>query len=498
VSQKVRVKAPASWVSDVTYQDLPRRALDVATCEKYRYGVATYKGKPVQVARYYRDGREVAQKLRFKDKSFVMLVARGEDGERVKVPLYGQHLWNDGKHLVITEGEIDALSMAQVQGLKWPVVSVPNGAQGAAKTIAQEIEWVERFERVVFMFDMDEPGREAAEECARLLPPGRAAIAQLPRKDPNEMLVAGEAKQMLDAMWRAQEYRPDGMLTIADLEEDILRGPDEGLPWPWESLTAATYGRRLGEIYMLGAGTGVGKTDVFTQVMDHTLALGHPIAVFSMEQDPRETVKRIAGKRAGRVFHLPDDSWSQEELQAAVAELKRGPPVHLYDSWGSTDWNAVKARITYYAHAAGVQHFFVDHLTALASAEDDERRALERIMADVAMLAKRLHVAVYMISHLATPEGKPHEEGGRVMIRHFKGSRAIGYWAHFMFALERNQQANDEVERRTTTFRVLKDRYTGRSTGRTFELWYDEATGVLTEDVPQAGFDSGDDAEEEF
>src|SRR5690606_11763508 len=81
----------------------------------------------------------------------------------------------------------------------------------------------------------------------------------------------------------------------------------------------------------------------------------------------------------------------------------------------------------------------------------------------------------------ATPEGKPHEEGGRVMIRHFKGSRSIGFWSHYMFGLERNQQADDPVERTTTTFRILKDRHTGRATGQTFFLGYDPKEGMLFE-----------------
>jgi twinkle protein len=79
-------------------------------------------------------------------------------------------------------------------------------------------------------------------------------------------------------------------------------------------------------------------------------------------------------------------------------------------------------------------------------------------MADMAQLAKALNVIIHFVSHLATPDGKPHEEGGRVMIRHFKGSRAIGFWSHFMFGLERDTQAEDDAVKTITTFRVLKDR----------------------------------------
>jgi twinkle protein len=110
----------------------------------------------------------------------------------------------------------------------------------------------------------------------------------------------------------------------------------------------------------------------------------------------------------------------------------------------------------------------------------DEKGSLEQIMKEMAGLANELGIIITFISHLTTPEGKPHEEGGRVTIRHFKGSRAIGFWSYFMFGLERDQQAEDPVVRQTTTFRILKDRYTGQATGEVLYLAYDRDTGLLS------------------
>ncbi|NSZ01587.1 hypothetical protein G6M64_20650 [Agrobacterium tumefaciens] len=102
-------------------------------------------------------------------------------------------------------------------------------------------------------------------------------------------------------------------------------------------------------------------------------------------------------------------------------------------------------------------------------------------MAEIGGLVKELDCMIILISHLATPEGKPHEEGGRVMIRHFKGSRSIGFWCHYMFGLERDQQHENEELRSITTFRVLKDRYTGQATGKVIYLGYEQETGRLFE-----------------
>jgi twinkle protein len=100
-------------------------------------------------------------------------------------------------------------------------------------------------------------------------------------------------------------------------------------------------------------------------------------------------------------------------------------------------------------------------------------------MKEIASLANELDLIIHLVSHLSTPDGTPHEEGGRVMVRHFKGSRSIGFWSYYMIALERSQQAEDEIERHTTTLRILKDRYTGQATGHTILLGYDAEAGRI-------------------
>jgi twinkle protein len=457
---------------------LEGRKLTEETCQKWRYTVSKMGDEECQVANYCDDsGHVVAQKVRLDGKKFVFL------GDPKAAGLYGQWLWRSGgKQVVITEGELDALSVSQVNGNKWPVVSVPNGAQGAKKAIEKSLEWLEGFDSVIFMFDNDEHGQAAVQECAPLLTPGKAKIAVLPLKDASDMLKAGRGGEIVEAMWGAKEFRPDGIVTVADVEEEALRPVETGLSWPWPTLTAATYGQREGEVYTYGAGTGVGKTDVLTQVVMHDLTVHKvPVAVFFLETSPSDTLVRVAGKLAGKAFHVPGESWTQDELKAAIAKVKSSAPLYMYDNFGATDWDVIRAKIMYLATAMGVKDIFIDHLTALAAGEEDERVFLEVTMAEIAGLAKRLKLRLHLVSHLTTPEGASHEEGGRVTIRHFKGSRMIGAWSHFMFGLERDQQEEDLTKRNTTTFRILKDRKTGRGTGKTFPLTYDPKTGLLSE-----------------
>jgi twinkle protein len=456
---------------------LSKRKITEDTCRKFGYRTARYNDSPVQVAPYYDpEGNLVAQKVRFPDKTFTTT------GDFKSGGLFGQQLWGQGgKKIVITEGEIDAMSVSQVQGNKWPVVSIPNGAQGAKKSLAKHIDWLCSFDEVILMFDMDEPGRKATDDCVALFPPGKVKVATLSMKDPNELLVAGRGDEIVTAIWQAKSYRPDGIVSFKEIKEAARKPVELGLPWWSETLTKLTYGRRWGECYALGAGTGIGKTDMLTQQITHDVVeLKQKVGLFFLEQQPVETAKRLAGKWAKKRFHIPDAGWNQEELDEALDQLDSGD-LFLYDSFGATEWDRIESTIRYLVHSEGVRIFYLDHLTALAAAEENEREGLERIMERIGSLVKELNIILMLISHLATPEGKPHEEGGRVMIRHFKGSRAIGFWCHFMFGMERDQQHEDPAKRSITTFRIIKDRYTGNATGEVIYLGYDRETGLLHE-----------------
>lgn len=468
-----------SLIEGGTYRDLISRGIKEETCRHFGYQVGTFKdGRNIQIAPYYSaSGEVVAQKIRFPPdadgkKDFTVLGDLKES-----TGFFGSKLWGSGKKLVVTEGEIDCMSVSQVQNNKWPVISIPNGAAGAAKSIKANLEYFNAFEEVILMFDMDEPGIKAAQECAALFPVGKAKIAALSMKDPNELLKAGLGDQIVSAIWQAKQYRPDGLVGVADIMEELNKDIEQGLPWFLEDLTKLTFGRRYGELYGLGAGTGIGKTDFLTQQIAYDIdVLKQRVGLVFLEQQPTETVTRVAGKLAGKRFHVPDGSWTKDERNSWV--LKLDGQVTLYDNFGETEWSVVEAKVRYMAVAEGIRIFYIDHLTAMADCAD-ERGSLEQIMKDMASLAKSLKVVIHFVSHLATPEGKSHEEGGHVSMRHFKGARAIGFWTHFAFGLERNQQAEDKRERETTTLRCLKDRYTGQATGCLLYLGYDVDTGRL-------------------
>lgn len=392
--------------------------------------------------------------------------------------LFGQHNYAPGgKMIVITEGELDAAAAWQMfheKGKNYKVVSLPNGAN--ARAIRDNIEFLESFETIVLAFDQDKPGKDNAEDVSSLLTPGKVKVMQFSEKDPNALLKAGKSAEFFNSLFNAQTHRPDGICSVEDIMEEALRPVQHGLSWPWDTLTKATFGFRRGELYGFGAGSGAGKTEAFKEIINHIIHVHQlPVGVIFLEEPAAKTLKVLAGKRLNKRFHIPDEDWTIEELQEGINSLIG--KVYLYKHFGGKDWEQIKAKIKYMVVALGIKDIFLDHLTALVAQEDNEYKAINRIMEELSSLTEELECTINFISHLKKPTGTPHEEGGRVTAEQFKGSGSIVFWSHFLFGLERNSQAEDEDVRNTTTFRVLKDRNTGLATGTTFKLKYHHDTG---------------------
>jgi twinkle protein len=462
------------------FKPLSARRITVETCRKYGYQLGEHRGVAVHIAPYHKDGALVAQHLRTADKQFPWV------GESKDVDLFGQHLCRGGgKRIVITEGEIDCLTISQAFNNKWPVVSIPTGSKGARKALKQHLEFLESYDEIVLAFDADQPGKDAAAECAVLFSPGKLKIAAYPEgiKDASQLAQEGRIGDIATCIFEAKNYRPDGIINGAELWESIQKPIEWGLSYPWDELTKATYGQRMNELVAIGSGTGMGKTDLVKEMVAHNVVTNNQkVGLIFLEESNRDTALGIMNKFASKLFHIPGNEYTEAERREAYDATMGTDRVFMYDHFGHTDWDSVKSKIRFMAVSCGCTFIYLDHITALVSGDKDgdERKILDALMTDMASLVRELHINIHFISHLSTPEGKPHEEGGRVMIRHFRGSRAIGQWSSFMFALERNQQEADLEERHISTFRILKDRYTGRSTGFTMRLKYGQNTGRLT------------------
>jgi twinkle protein len=458
---------------------IPKRGLTEETCRKWGYGVAKINGVPAQVANYCDEsGRPVAQKVRYKNKKFAIL------GDADKMSLFGQHLWRDGgKMITVCEGEIDALTVSQLFGNKWPVVSIPHGAQSASKYIAKSIDWLERFETVVLCFDNDDAGKAAAQECALLFTPGKVKIvSNLPGKDPNECLMASKGKEVVDAIWAAKTFRPDGVIPGEEMWPIISTDEDvPTIPYPWEGLNSKLMGIRSGELVTITSGSGIGKSSVCRELAYWLMQKGAKVGYIALEENVRRTGENLMALHMGipRYFWKDREVTMDQKREAFDATLGQGNIV-LYDHWGSCESDNLISQIRYMARGMGCTHIFLDHLSIVVSGldEGDERRIIDNTMTKLRSLVEETKISMFVVSHLKRPAGQGHEEGAQTSLSQLRGSHAIAQLSDCCIGLERNQQDIENPHR--TSVRILKNRWCGDN-GLCACLEYDRDTGRLME-----------------
>jgi twinkle protein len=486
-SEGVRVSKDCIPLGELEEVSLTKRCISKDTCSKFKYFSTVYKGKPCQVACYYDDsGNLVGQKLRFPDKSFAVL---GSISNR----LYGSQLWASGKKIVITEGEIDCLTVSQLQGNKWPVVSIPNGAQGAKKAIEANLEYLGNFEEVILMFDMDDPGRKASEECAKILPAGKAYIANLPCKDPNECLSEGKGPEVLQAVWNAKPYRPDGIVSGTDLYEKCVTDIDDlkdSVEYPWVALQNKTKGARHGELYVFTSGSGMGKSTILRELEYYFgVHRGELCGIVALEESTRKTGMELMSIHLSKRLILNPECSDEDERSRAFSETIGNGKFFLYDHFGSLDSDNLLSKLRYMIVSLGCKRIFLDHISIVVSgmdADEDggERKAIDKLMTNLRSLVEETGATMFVVSHLKRPEKKGHEEGAQVSLSQLRGSGAIAQLSDMVIGLERNQQGDNP---NVLTLRVLKNRFCG-DTGVSGYLEYDPETGRL-KDCPQGSED---------
>jgi len=484
---------PVSAVIDnkhgAIYGALSDRKISKDTAQKY--GVRVVYDTAGQVAQhiypFFNNNEKTATKIRYvKDKNFSF------QGTYEGTGLFGEQLFKGGKYITLVEGECDAMAGYELFGSKWDVVSIKRGSQGAVKDVKESLEFLEQYEKIIICFDNDKAGKEASKKVAQLFTPSKAKIMTLPNgyKDANDMLKDNKHALFVKAFWDSKIYTPAGVINVSDKRNEFhKREKKNSVPYPWQGLNEKLVGMRGGELITLTGGTGLGKSSV-TRELEHWLIkeTEDNVGVIALEEDWRRTIDGILSIEANNRLYIDHvrEQYSEEELDNLFDILYDGENknrVWVHAHFGTNDIDEIFSKIRFMIIGCECKWIVLDHLHMLvvASAEGDERRAIDNIMARLRSIVEETGVGMILVSHLRRVDGnKGHENGIEVSLSHLRGSQSIAQLSDCVIALERNQQADSEDESNTTKVRVLKSRYTG-DVGSATRLLYDRETGRLNE-----------------
>lgn len=281
-----------------------------------------------------------------------------------KRPLYGKNLIDDDvTELVITEGEIDALTYNS-----WaiPAVSIPNGVNDM-EWLDVDWDWLARFEKIYISTDMDEPGRVLAPELCQRLGLHRCYIVELPHKDANECMMAGMKREDMERVLKsAKAIELDEIKRPDDFKAEVMDyyetdPSSRGIETPWTP--TLPWRIRKGEFTIMTGFSGHGKTAGLNQLMLHLVSKGLKVMDASLEIRPGMTLYNMTRCALGK------KNSNKDEVHACIEWLNES--VFFLDCIGTVNVSRIMHAMEYARKRHGIDVFVIDSLFKCGLSSED-------------------------------------------------------------------------------------------------------------------------------
>jgi replicative DNA helicase len=418
--------------------------------------------------------------------------------------------------LIVTEAEIDALSVLEVGGN-----ALGLGGTGNWKLFVELIKETRPRQLIVLALDNDDAGDKAAANIINALKDEPVKIYNRdkftngiygPHKDANEILVADRPglkaaiKEILDIEEKeiqaaAEAYR-DKYSTAAYMDEfknriiDSINTP--AVPTGYEKFDVALDGGLYPELYIVGALSSLGKTTYILQMADQIAAQGHDVIIFSLEMARSELIAKSISRQtflevieegldtdaAKTVRGITDfaryEHYSAEECEVINNSIERyeklARHVFIVEALGDIGVKEIREtvdEIRRATHSAPV--VFVDYLQIIKAAEPraDIRANTDANVKALKQMSRDLNIPVVAVSSINRDNYK-----NEMNMASFKESGGIEYGAGVLLGLQLkgvggedfNVEEAKKKEPREIELKILKNR--NGATGITIEYRY--------------------------
>ena len=260
---------------------------------------------------------------------------------------------------------------------------------------------------------------------------------------------------------------------MAELYEELSRqngaqNQQLGVMTGFPTIDECLLGLRPGQMMVIGARPGVGKTSFALNLATNAAATGASVAFFSLEMSKMEIAQRLlsATSRVGlqdiRSAHIRKEDW--ERLVAATGELS-ALDIMIDDTPGTTV-TEIRAKARRMLHGKDLGLVVIDYLQLLSPPEGGRRsdsRATEvsEMSRGIKIMAKDLGVPVIALSQLN--RSLEARTGKRPQLSDLRESGSIEQDADIVALLDRSM-SEDEASRQDrpdmgeTTFIIAKNR----------------------------------------
>jgi replicative DNA helicase len=279
--------------------------------------------------------------------------------------------------------------------------------------------------------------------------------------------VADQAEQRIYDVARREDK--DEVATIRDLvdhamfELETIQNRESaytGLPTGFRDFDDLTSGLQPGNLVIIAARPGIGKSSLALNMARNVAVAGHPVAVFSLEMarqelgmrllcaEARVPWDRIRNKRVG-----PQD-WSNV---VHAAEILHDAPLHIVDA-GNINIVDIRAKARRMSGRGGLKLLIVDYMQLMTSPNsrrpDNRQQEVAEISRSLKLLAKELMIPVVALSQLnRNPEARADK---RPQLSDLRESGSIEQDSDIVMFIHRDDQ--DQEKKREAELIISKHR----------------------------------------
>lgn len=391
--------------------------------------------------------------------------------------LFGMnHCNTDNKTLVITEGQIDSLTLSEC-GIE-NAVSVPTGALGFT-WVPHCWEWMNKFETLIVFGDFENGSMTLLEDLKKRFKGSIKAVCENDYqgcKDANQILKKHGKQSVIDAVHKAELIPIARVKQLADVKAvDIYSLPK--ITTGIKDLDKLLGGFYYGQLILLSGRRGEGKSTFMSQLIAESLEQNNPVFIYSGELNDfyfkRWLDLQLAGPRNlimtrdSKGFEYPTITNSTVDK---ISEWYRDK-AFIYDNNVIEDNEmddllyVVEKSIMQY----GIKLVCIDNLmTALdISMNDDLYRAQSKFVGKLAKIAKQYEIAIILVAH-------PRKQSMELTNDDISGSSDITNKVDVVMNYTTKKDMNPE-ERILT---ITKNRLTGKITksGDGIKLYYHDGS----------------------
>lgn len=342
--------------------------------------------------------------------------------------LFNQDCLKDYEDIVITEGEIDALSVWQ-SGLK-NVVSIANGC---SSFLPEWIDGLEHIKKIYLWFDNDEKGKKASREVAERLGLDRCFVIQEEGyKDANEYFQKNEQIN-LDRAWRYEIENVSVFLDAAYEYFNKSTTDKSEIIIPWDQVGKKIGRIEKGDLITVSGTPKTGKTTWCLNIATHNAKHDIPVLFYCLEMRPERLAKKILQAECD----LYEGEVKIQECKVKITELATIPLYFAYN-YKNITLDSVMVIIRQAVKRYGIKFIVFDNLHYLSRSISNASQEVALISRSFKLLAEELNIPIFLIA-----QPRKVEEDKVMSMNDLKDSSSIGADSDQVIVLYRKRIKSD-------------------------------------------------------